>query len=143
MLYWCLEDYVDNIVVKLREVEPHINDLRRVFTRCRKYRLRMNPLKCAFGVSSGKFLGCIVHRIGIDLDPTKAKAIKEMEPPKSRKQLKSFLGRVSYIRRFIPALAELLEPFQRLLKKDVAFEWINEQQVAFQKVKTCSNHHRP
>lgn len=80
MLYRCLEDYVDNIVVKLREVEQHINDLRRVFTRCRKYRL-INPLKCAFGVSSGKFLRFTVHQKDIDLDPTQAKAIKEMEPP--------------------------------------------------------------
>lgn len=49
-----------------------------------------------------------------------------MEPPKTTKQLKSFLGRVSYILRFIPALAELLEPFKRLLMKDVAFRWAKE-----------------
>lgn len=87
----------------------------------------MNSLECAFRVSLGKFLGFTVHRKGIDLDPAKTKAIEGMEPPKSTKQLESFLGKVSYIRRFIPALAELLEPFQRLLKKDVSFKWTNEQ----------------
>lgn len=75
MMHGCLEDYIDDIVVKSKEVDQHIDDLRRVFNRCRKYKLRMNPLKCVFGVSSGKFLGFTVHRKGIDLDPTKAKAI--------------------------------------------------------------------
>lgn len=96
MLHECLEDYVDDIVVKSKQADNHINDLKKVFSQCHKYKLRMNPLKWAFGVSSGKFLGFMVHRKGIDLDPTKTKTIKDMEPPKSMKQLKSFLGRVSY-----------------------------------------------
>lgn len=56
MMHGCLEDYIDDIVVKSKEVDQHVDDLRKVFTRCRKYKLRMNPLKCAFGVSSEKFL---------------------------------------------------------------------------------------
>lgn len=63
---------------------------------------------------------------GINLSTAKAKAISCMEPPKMAKQLESFLGRVSYILRFISALAELLEPFKRLLMKDVAFRWAKE-----------------
>lgn len=122
MSHGCLQDYVDDIVVKSKEVDHHVNDPGKVFTRCRKYKLRMNPLKCSFGVSLGNFLGFSVHRKGIDLDLAKAKAIEDMEPPKLMKQLRSFLGRVFYIKRFNPALAELLEPFQRLLKKDVTFE---------------------
>lgn len=55
MLHGCLEDDVDDIMVKSMEVSQHIDDLRRVFTRCRKYNLRMNTLKCAFGVSLEKF----------------------------------------------------------------------------------------
>lgn len=83
----------------------------------------MNPLMCAFGVSSEKFLGFVIHHKGIDIDPTKAKAIQDMNPPKTVKELKSFMGRVSYIRSFIPTLSELIEPFHKLLK--------NEQRVAF------------
>lgn len=59
MLHDYIEYYVDDIVVKSKEVSHHVNDLRRVFLRCRRYNLRMNPLKCALGVSSGKFLGLI------------------------------------------------------------------------------------
>lgn len=130
MLHGCLKDYVDDIV-KSREVDHHVDHLKRVFARCHKYKLKMNSLKCAFEVSLGKFLRFIVHCKGIDLDSIKAKAIRDRVPPKSIKQLKSFLGKVSYIRRFIPGLAEILKQFQRLLKKDVAFEWKGDQQAAF------------
>ena len=61
MMHHELKDYVDDIVVKLIRREDHVKTLRKVFKRCRTFKLRMNPLKCAFGVSSGKFLGFLVH----------------------------------------------------------------------------------
>ena len=61
MVHQELEDYVNDIVVKSRRREEHFHMLRKVFERCRAFKLRMNPLKCAFGVSSGKFLGFLVH----------------------------------------------------------------------------------
>ena len=61
MVHQELEDYVNDIVVKSRRREEHFHVLRKVFKRCRAFKLRMNPLKCAFGVSSGKFLGFLVH----------------------------------------------------------------------------------
>ena len=79
--------------------------LKRVFERCRAFKFRMNPLKCAFRMSSGKFLGFLVHSRGIDVDLVKATTIATMRPPVTVKELKSFLGKVSYIRRFIPGLA--------------------------------------
>ena len=135
MMHDCMEDYVDDIVVKSKKVFDHFQDLRRVFERSRKFKLRMNPLKCAFGVSAGKFLGFVVHRKGIDVDPAKVKAIQSMPTPMNQKQLKSLLGKVSYIRRFIPALGEIIVPFQVLLKKGISFEWGEQQQEAFDKIK--------
>lgn len=117
MLHGCLKDFVDQIVVKWKNLSQHIDDLSRDFTWYRKYNFRMNSSKCAFRGSSRKFLGFTIYKKNIDLDVAKAKAIMDMEPPKTTKQLTSFLGRVSYIRRFIPALGELLEQFQKLLKK--------------------------
>ena len=61
MVHQELEDYVNDIVVKSRRREEHFHVLRKVFKRCRAFKLRMNPLKCAFRVSSGKFLGFLVH----------------------------------------------------------------------------------
>uniref|UniRef100_A0A2N9GBC8 Integrase catalytic domain-containing protein n=1 Tax=Fagus sylvatica TaxID=28930 RepID=A0A2N9GBC8_FAGSY len=104
MMHKEIEDYVDDIVVKSKKREDHLETLRKVFDRCRLYKLKMNPLKCAFGVSAGKFLGFLVHNHGIDVDPAKASAIVTMKAPTSHKELKSFLGRLSYIRRFIPGL---------------------------------------
>ena len=62
MMHKEIEDYVDDIVVKSKARENHISDLRRVFERCHLYKLRMNPLKCAFGALIGKFLGFLVHQ---------------------------------------------------------------------------------
>ena len=117
IMYQELEDYVDDIVVKSKRREEHLCLLKRVFERCRAFKLRMNPLKCAFGVSSGKFLGFLVHSRGIDVDPAKATATATMRPPVTMKELKSFLGKVSYIRRFIPELASITFAFTKLLKK--------------------------
>lgn len=135
MIHGCTENYADDIVVKSRQKEKHLNNLRQVFDRARQYKLRMNPLKCAFGVSAGKFLGCM-HRNGISIDPSKAEDIKNMLPPNSVKQLKSFMGKVSYVMRFIPALSELMSAFQPLLKKGVPFVWKDSHNKAFEKVKS-------
>ena len=94
----------------------------------------MNPLKRTFGVTAGKFLGFLVHQKGINVDPLKVKAIVTIKPPTSVKELKSFIGKLSYIRRFIPGLAATITPFTPLLKKGVKFQWSNEQQLAFRKL---------
>ena len=70
----------------------------------------MNPSNCAFGVSLGKFLGFLVHHRGIDLDPTNAVAITALNPHTTLKELSSFVGKVSYLRRFILGLAEIMKP---------------------------------
>lgn len=83
ILHNTIECYVDDLVVKTKKRENHLNDLRKVFDRLRKYQLKMNPLKCAFGVTFGKFLGFVVRYQGIEIDPTKIKAIMEMPPPRT------------------------------------------------------------
>jgi hypothetical protein len=121
MMHREIKDYVDDIVVKSKKREDHFTVLRKVFERFRLYKLKMNPLKCAFGVEAGKFLGFLVHQRGIDVDPTRASAIATMKPPTTHKELKSFLGKLSYIRRFIPGLAAVTSAFAPLLKKGVPF----------------------
>jgi hypothetical protein len=134
MMHREIEDYVDDSVVKSKTREDHFGILKKVFERCRLYKLKMNPLKCAFGVSAGKFLGFLVHQRGIDVDPAKASAIATMKPPTTPKELKSFLGKLSYIRRFIPSLAAVTSAFAPLLKKGAPFHWSTECQQAFEKV---------
>uniref|UniRef100_A0A2N9EGQ7 RNase H type-1 domain-containing protein n=1 Tax=Fagus sylvatica TaxID=28930 RepID=A0A2N9EGQ7_FAGSY len=131
MMHREIEDYVDDIMVKSKTREDHFGILKKVFERCRLYKLKMNSLKCAFGVLAGKFLGFLVHQRGIDVDPARASVMK---PPTTHKELKSFLGKLSYIRRFIPGLAAVTSTFAPLLKKGAPFHWSTECQEAFEKV---------
>uniref|UniRef100_A0A2N9GBA7 Integrase catalytic domain-containing protein n=1 Tax=Fagus sylvatica TaxID=28930 RepID=A0A2N9GBA7_FAGSY len=135
MMHREIEDYVDDIVVKSKMRRDHFGILKKVFERCRLYKLKINPLKCAFGVSAGKFLGFLVHQRGIDVDPVRASAIATMKPPTTHKELKSFLGKLSYIRRFIPGHAAVTSTFAPLLKKGAPFHWSTECQEAFEKMK--------
>jgi hypothetical protein len=66
-----LEIYIDNVVVKSDSMSSHLADLRLALERMCRYGLKMNPLKCAFGMSIGKFLGFIIHKHGIEIDPRK------------------------------------------------------------------------
>ena len=93
----------------------------------------MNPLKCTFGATVGKFLGFLIHQKGINVDPLKVKGIVTIKPPTLVKELKS-IGNLSYIRRFIRGLVVGIAPFTPLLKKGVKFQWSNEHQLAFRKL---------
>ena len=84
MIHDFVEDNVDDLVVKSKRATDHITHLQKFFDRCRKYKLKMNPKKCTFGVNMGKFLGVIVHREGITIDEAKAAAIREMPSPKNQ-----------------------------------------------------------
>ncbi|KAL5549472.1 hypothetical protein UlMin_004703 [Ulmus minor] len=83
MIHDFVEDYVDDLVVKSKKAIYHVSHLKKVFERCRRYNLKMNPKKCAFAVNMGKFLGVVVHREGITIDDTKVAAIKGMSPPRN------------------------------------------------------------
>ena len=85
---------MDDIVVKSRRRKDHVKVLRKVFEICKLFKLRMNLLKCAFGVSVENFLGFLVHSRGIDIDLSKAMVITTMNPPATVKELKSFLGNI-------------------------------------------------
>ncbi|KAI0502523.1 hypothetical protein KFK09_017476 [Dendrobium nobile] len=89
LIHQKVECYVDDLVINNIYRKDCLDDLRIVFERIRKYDLKMNPLKCAFGVSSGKFLGYVVRHRGIEVDPNKIKEIMEMPHPRNLRQLRS------------------------------------------------------
>ena len=101
MMHKEIEVYVDDTIVKSRTEEEHLVNLRKLFGRQRKYRLRLNPAKCTFGVKSEKFLSFVVSQRVIEVDSDKVKAILEMPEPRTEKQVRGFLGRLNYIARFI------------------------------------------
>uniref|UniRef100_A0A2N9GP77 G-patch domain-containing protein n=1 Tax=Fagus sylvatica TaxID=28930 RepID=A0A2N9GP77_FAGSY len=117
MIHHEIEVYVDDMIAKSRTAQDHLTDLRKLFQRLKKYQLRLNPNKCAFGVTSGKLLGFIVSGRGIEIDPAKVQAIRSMPAPKTEKEIRSFLGRINYIARFIAQLTATCEPLFKLLRK--------------------------
>ena len=86
--------------------------------------MKLNPNKCAFGVSSGKFLGFMVSHRGIEANPDKIQAILDMKPPQNVKEVQSLTGRVAALNRFVSKATDKCLPFFRVLKK--AFEWTDD-----------------
>nr|KYP42400.1 Retrovirus-related Pol polyprotein from transposon opus [Cajanus cajan]KYP42403.1 Retrovirus-related Pol polyprotein from transposon opus [Cajanus cajan] len=115
MIHKEVEVYVDDMIAKSKSKNDHLIHLRKLFNRLRKYKLKLNPTKCTFRVRSGKLLGFIVHEKRIELDPNKVRAIIEMSPPKTEKEVRGFLGRVNYIARFISQLTNKCTPIFKLL----------------------------
>ena len=89
------------MIAKSHTARDHLVDLRKMFKHLVKYWLRLNPNKCVFGASLGKLLGFIVSQRGIEVDPAKVQAIRDMPTPQTKKQIRNFLGKVNYIARFI------------------------------------------
>jgi hypothetical protein len=96
-----IEVYIDAIVVKSAGLDSHLADLHLAFEKMHQYGLKMNPLKYAFGVSAGKFLGFIIYEHGIEIDPKRVQSMKKVKAPTCKRELQSFLGKVNYMRWFI------------------------------------------
>jgi hypothetical protein len=132
-----VEIYIDNIVVKSASVEGHLGDLRQVLERTRRFGLRMNPKKCAFGVSASQFMGFLVHERGIEIGLKSQEAVKTMVPPTTKKELQQLIGKINFVRRFISNLSGRIESFMELvkIKANDEFRWGAEQQRAFEEIK--------
>jgi hypothetical protein len=132
-----VEIYINDVVVKSASVEGHLDDLQQVLERTRKFGLRMNPKKCAFGVLAGQFLGFLVHERGIEIGLKSQEAVRTMVPPTTKKELQQLIGKINFVRRFISNLSGRMEPFMELvkIKTNDEFRWGAEQQRAFEEIK--------
>jgi len=107
MMHKEIEVYVDDMITKSCTSKDHLIDLRKLFKRLIKYKLRLNPNKCVFEANSRKLLCFIVSQRGIEVDPAKVQAIWDMLTPQTEKQIHSFLGNVNYIAHFIAQLTTI------------------------------------
>ncbi|KAL5539243.1 hypothetical protein UlMin_045288 [Ulmus minor] len=131
-----MEVYVDDMLVKILKADEHINNLRESFEVLREYKMKLNPAKCAFGVTSGKFLGFMVNRCGIEANPAKIQALLDMESPRKVKEVQSLTGHVVVLNRFISRTTDKCQPFFRALRKGKDFSWTAECEQSFQELKT-------
>ena len=130
-----VEAYVDDVVIKIKNADDFIDDLQHVFDSLRKYRWKLNPDKCVFGVPVGKLLSFIVSNRGIEANPEKIDAILRMEPPVSQKKVQKLTGCMVALSQFISRLGERGMPFFKLLKKVDRFQWTPEAQEVLDTLK--------
>jgi hypothetical protein len=127
--------YIDDIVVKSEKRGDLLDDLKGTFDNLRKSKMMLNPKKCVFGVSSGNLLGYMVSSRGIDANPKKVEAIKNLQPPGTRKKIQKLTGMMVALSRFNSKLGERGMPFYRLLHKADGFQWDDQAAAAFVELK--------
>ncbi|XP_025703666.1 uncharacterized protein [Arachis hypogaea] len=130
-----VEVYVDDILAKTTRPDDLLNDLASVFTSLRQHGMRLNPLKCAFAMEAGKFLGFMITQRGVEANPEKCQAILQMRSPGCIKDVQRLAGRLTSLSRFLGASATKALPFFNLMKKGMAFEWTPACEEAFQHFK--------
>ncbi|XP_021808476.1 uncharacterized protein LOC110752181 [Prunus avium] len=131
-----MEVYVNDMLVKAPKRADHIKNLTEAFSLLRQYRMKLNPSKCTFGVSSGRFLGYLVTQRGIEAHPRQIKAILDMKSPSTVKEIQSLTGRAAALNRFLSRSTDKCRPFFKALKKGQKEKWDEECEEAFQNLKT-------
>ncbi|XP_074373631.1 uncharacterized protein LOC141713979 [Apium graveolens] len=131
-----MEVYVDDMLVKSKVAGDHIKHLMEMFDILRRFRMKLNPQKCVFGMESGKFLGFIVNHRGIEANPTKIKALMDMKSPTNVKQVQSLTGRIAALNRFVSKSSDRCKEFFKAIKLDGKdFVWTPECEDAFKRIK--------
>jgi ribonuclease HI len=128
-----VEAYVDDVVIKTRNPDGLIADLEETFSSLHRFRWKLNPTKCIFGVLSGKLLGFIVSNQGIEANRVKILAITDMDAPATIKDVQKLTGCMAALNRFISRLGERGLPFFKLLKRQDKFQWTEEAERALLK----------
>lgn len=131
--------YLDDLTVFSQSDQQHLDHLRQVLLKCRKYSISLNPKKYLFDLEEAKLLGHIISKEGIRIDPARIEAILQIPHPRNVKELQAFLGKINFLRRFISNLAELIRLLNNMLKKDSSIRWIVEAKQAFALVKAIKD----
>ena len=129
-----MEVYIDDMLVKSTTTGLHIAHLSEAFQILRNYNMKLNPTKCAFGVSAGKFMGFIVNHRGIEANPDKIKAVLDMPSPSGIKEVQRLTGMIAALSQFVSRASDKFQPFFQDMKK--AFQWDAKCEEAFTTLKT-------
>ncbi|KAJ9564756.1 LOW QUALITY PROTEIN: hypothetical protein OSB04_000722 [Centaurea solstitialis] len=124
--------FIDDILIYSKTKEEHVTHLREVLEVLRRERLYAKFSKCAFWLQEVQFLGHLVNREGIKVDPEKIETVMSWEVPKTPSEIRSFLGLAGYYHRFIQDFSRIAVPLTRLTKKSEPYVWGPDQQAAFE-----------
>ncbi|KAK1645704.1 hypothetical protein QYE76_063509 [Lolium multiflorum] len=125
--------YIDDVVIATKQGSSLIDDLRETFDNLDKFRLKINPMKCSFGVFAGELLGYLVSARGIEANPEKIQAIVTMRKPTNLKEIQQITDRFAALSRFVAR--EKVLPFYALIKQGVKFECNEEADKTFEHLK--------
>lgn len=130
----CL-NYMDDIII-YGDTKEQLNErATKVLRVLKEYNVILNDDKCIFGVTELEFLGHKLSAAGITPTNSKIEAIKNFRTPSCMEEVRSFLGLVNFVGKFIPNLATITEPLRLLTKKNAPFQWTSNQQAAFDELK--------
>lgn len=127
--------YLDDIIIVNNNFEKHLEIIQEVCKRLLNANLSLSKEKCQFCRSELKYLGYVVSRNGLHVDPEKVTAILAIPPPKTVSEVRRIIGVCSWYRRFIPGFSNLTDPITRLLRKNCKFGWTSDCADAFSKIK--------
>ena len=127
--------FIDDIRVYSSSEEEHENHLGIVLQTLREHQLYAKLSKCEFWLSEVKFLGHVISKEGVAVDPAKVEAVLDWRQPRNVFEVRSFLGLAGYYRRFVRDFARIASPMTRLTQKGEKFVWAEDCELAFQELK--------
>ena len=130
-----MEVYIDDMLVKSKQCPDHATHLHQDFDILQEYGMKLNPLKCAFGVNVGRFLGFMVTQRGIVANPAQLKVVLQSSAPNSKKEIQQLTSRLAALGRFISRFTDRLKPFFTTLRGASRAKWDKECDRAFIAIK--------
>ena len=125
----------DDVIIHGKDQESHDENLKRFLLRCKEIGIKLNKAKFEMNKNTISFMGHLITADGLKPDPSKVEAITQMSPPQNVEEIRRFMGTVNYLAKFAPNLANVAQPINNLLKKDVDWNWSECQERAFQDIK--------
>ena len=123
--------FIDDVIIISKTFDEHLSHLTTVFQRIRSAGLKLKPSKCHFAAPKVHYLGHIISKDGVSVDPEKVELIKNFPTPKNQTNVRAFLGISGFYRRFCHDYAKIATPLNELLKSDIPFAWNPDAEKAF------------
>lgn len=128
-------NFVDDLIIYSKDLQDHLKHLKQVTDKLKQYNLTVNPEKAVFASKEISFLGYLISKNQVTIDPDRTLAIRNSEAPRDAKGVSRFIGMTSYFSKFIPEYSKLAACLNELRKKNKRFSWTEECQTNFEKLK--------
>ena len=126
--------YLDDITLFSNSDDEHLNHLKQTFLKCMKFGLSLNPKKSHFSMEEGNLLCHIIFAEGIKIDPEHVKSILKINIPRNKKEIQYAIGKINFLRWFIPNFVEIIKHITYMLKKDKEVKWSVDARFSFERI---------